>query len=71
LDPKAAWTAAACALLAWLVPSAALVVMRWDGGFAGAMLCLAAYLALLAAALGCRFRSGAWRRIELIEPRLL
>ncbi len=67
------WTAAARSLLAWLVfmPSAVLVVMRWDGGPVGAMLCLAGYLALLAVALGYRFRSGAWRRIELIEPKLL
>jgi len=35
------------------------------------MICLVGYLALLAIALGFRFRSGAWRRIELIEPKLL
>jgi MATE family multidrug resistance protein len=67
------WTAAARIALAWLVfmPAAVLVVMRWDGGPGGAMLCLAGYLALLALALGYRFRTGAWRRIELIETRLL
>lgn len=67
------WTAAARVILAWFVftPAAILVVMVWDGGPAGAMLCLVVYLALLAAALGYRFRTGAWRRIELIEPKLL
>jgi MATE family multidrug resistance protein len=67
------WTAAARFILAWAVftPAAILVVMTWDGGAVGAMLCLVGYLALLAAALGYRFRSGAWRRIQLIEPKLV
>lgn len=68
-----AWTAAARLLLAWAVfmPSAFLVVTRWDGGPLGAMLCLAAYMALLATAFALRFRTGAWRKIELIEPVLV
>lgn len=63
------WTATARVVLAWFVftPLAILVVLVWDGGPVGAMVCLVAYLGLLAAALGYRFRSGAWRRIELIE----
>ncbi len=67
------WPAAARLALAWLVftPTAVLVVLRWNGGSVGAMLCLVGYLALLAAALGYRFHSGAWRRIELIEPKLV
>jgi len=67
------WTAAARLILAWLVftPAAILVVMVWDGGPVGAMLCLVGYLGLLAAAFGYRFRTGAWRKIELIEPKLL
>lgn len=67
------WTAAARLLLAWVVfvPSAYLVVKRWDGGPVGAMLCLVGYLALLAALFAYRFRSGAWRNIELIEPKLV
>jgi MATE family multidrug resistance protein len=67
------WTAAARLVLAWVVftPAAILVVLVWDGGAVGAMLCLVGYLALLAAALGYRFGSGAWRRIELIEPKLV
>ena len=35
------------------------------------MLCLAVYVALLAFALVYRFRSGAWRSIELIEEKLV
>lgn len=67
------WPAAARLTLAWFVftPMAFLVVLRWDGGPAGAMLCLVGYLALLALALAYRFKSGAWRRIELIEPQLV
>lgn len=67
------WTAAARLVLAWAVfmPAAVLVVMKWGGGANGAMLCLVAYLALLALLLGYRFRSGAWRKIELIEPKLV
>jgi MATE family multidrug resistance protein len=67
------WTAAARLLLAWAVfiPAAFLVVFEFDGGPGGAMLCLVAYLALLALALGYRFRSGKWRDIELIEPQLV
>jgi hypothetical protein len=37
----------------------------------GAMLCLVGYLGLLALALAWRFRSGAWKRIALIEPKLV
>ena len=68
-----AWTAAARLILAWavFVPSAILVVNYAAGGPMGAMVCLVGYLALLALALGYRFRSGAWRRIELIEPKLV
>jgi hypothetical protein len=47
------------------------VVKRWGGGPVGAMLCLVGYLALLAGLFAYRFRSGAWRRIELIEPKLV
>jgi hypothetical protein len=35
------------------------------------MLCLVAYLGLLATALASRFRSGAWKRIALVEPKLV
>jgi hypothetical protein len=33
--------------------------------------CLVGYLARLAGAFALRLRSGAWRRIELIEPKLV
>jgi MATE family multidrug resistance protein len=67
------WTAAARIVLAWAVftPSAFLVVIRFHGGPIGAMLCLVGYLGMLAAALAWRFRSGAWKRIQLIEPKLV
>lgn len=66
------WTAAARILLAWIVftPSAFLIVLGFGGGPIGAMLCLVGYLGLLAIALAWRFRSGAWKRIELVEPQL-
>jgi len=67
------WTAMARLVLAWVVfmPMAFLVVRVWDGGPIGAMLCLVGYIALLAGAFAYRFRSGAWRKIELIEPKLV
>lgn len=67
------WTAAARLVLAWLVftPAAFLVVEYLDGGALGAMVCLVGYLALLALAFALRFKSGAWRKIELIEPKLV
>jgi MATE family multidrug resistance protein len=67
------WTAAARLILAWVVftPAAFLVVLRWDGGPIGAMICLVAYLGLLALAFAYRFKSGKWRQIELIEPKLV
>ena len=68
-----AWSAGARLILAWLVftPTAYVVVTRLDGGPVGAMLCLVGYLGLLAIAFIWRFRSGAWRRIQLLEPTLV
>lgn len=68
-----AWTAGARIVLAWLVfvPSSYIVVELLHGGALGAMGCLVGYIALLAFALALRFRSGAWKRIELIEPKLV
>jgi len=67
------WTAGARLVLAWavFVPMAFVVVRVWDGGPVGAMLCLVGYLALLAGAFAYRFKSGAWRKIRLIEPKLV
>jgi MATE family, multidrug efflux pump len=66
------WTAAVRLLLAWAVfmPAAYLIVTRFGGGPIGAMLCLVGYLGLLAIALAWRFGTGAWKRIQLIEPAL-
>lgn len=68
-----AWTMAARTALAWLVfaPGSYLVTAVLHGGALGAMACLCGYLALLAFVLALRFRSGAWKRIELIEPQLV
>ncbi len=68
-----AWTATARFVIAWFVftPAAWVVVRYADGGPNGAMACLVAYLMLLSGALAWRFRSGVWRRIELIEPSLV
>lgn len=68
-----AWTATARLVLAWVifVPCAYVVVKVYDGGPVGAMLCLVTYLALLSGAFAYRFRSGAWRNIQLIEPKLV
>jgi len=68
-----AWTAGARIVLAWaaFAPGSYLVVRIWHGGAVGAMVCLVIYLALLALALAIRFRSGAWRKIQLIEPKLV
>ncbi|MBA3453838.1 MAG: MATE family efflux transporter [Deltaproteobacteria bacterium] len=67
------WTAVARLVLAWVVfvPMGFVVVRYWDGGPVGAMLCLVGYIALLAAAFAYRFKSGAWRKIQLIEPKLV
>ncbi|MDB4958699.1 MAG: Multidrug and toxin extrusion family efflux pump YdhE/NorM [Myxococcales bacterium] len=67
------WPAKVRILIAWFVftPAAYVVVNLSHGGAVGAMLCLVGYLALVALALGLRFRSGAWRSIELIEPQLV
>ncbi len=67
------WPATVRLLLAWLVfvPSALVAVRVLGLGAIGAMVCLAAYLALVAVALAYRFRSGVWRTIDLIEPKLV
>ena len=59
--------------IAWLFfTPGAWISVRWlGGGDVAAMLWLVAYLALLAGILLLRFRSGAWRRIELVEEPLV
>jgi MATE family multidrug resistance protein len=66
------WPAAARIVIAWLVfVPGAYVTVRLGGGAMGAMACLVGYLALLAITLAWRFRSNAWKRIDLIEPQLV
>jgi MATE family multidrug resistance protein len=67
------WTAAVRLIVAWLVfvPVAYLVVTRWHGGAVGAMVCLVGYVVIQASLLVWRFRSGKWRKIQLIEPTLV
>jgi multidrug resistance protein, MATE family len=67
-----AWCLRARLTLAWAIfaPAAWLLVIHLDGGIHAAMGCLIGYVALLAAAMLWRFRGGAWRRIELVEPEV-
>lgn len=62
-----AWSLWARVVIAWVLfaPLSWLVVRVMDGGPVGAMLCLVFYLGALSTALFWRFRSGAWRTIDL------
>jgi MATE family multidrug resistance protein len=70
-----AWSMWARVVLAWAVftPASLLLVFVAGGGAVEAMFCFIAYIGLLAGALLWRFRSGAWRKIDLTghEPALL
>jgi MATE family multidrug resistance protein len=55
---------------AFFAPGSWISVRVLGGGDAAAVGWLVAYLALLALVLLLRFRSGAWRRIVLVEPSL-
>jgi len=59
--------------VAWLVfvPGAYVTVRYFDGGEVGAVVWLAGYMGILAGVLALRFRSGAWRKLELVEPTLV
>jgi MATE family multidrug resistance protein len=65
-----AFTLWARVAIAWLVfaPGSWVSVRVLGGGDLAAVAWLAAYLGLLALVLWVRFRSGAWRRIALVEP---
>ena len=65
-----AFTLWARVAIAWLVfaPGSWVSVRVLGGGDLAAVAWLAAYLGLLALVLWVRFRSGAWRRIVLVEP---
>jgi MATE family, multidrug efflux pump len=62
-----AWSMWARVVLAWAVftPASLLIVFVAGGGALASMVCFIGYLVLLAGALLWRFRSGAWRRIDL------
>jgi hypothetical protein len=62
---------AAAAAWAIFAPGAWISVRVFDGGEVIAAAWLAGYLALLAVILTVRFRQGAWRNVELIEPNLV
>lgn len=68
-----AWPLRARLVLAWLgfVPASWYLVVHRGLGVPAAMGCLVGYLAILAALMVWRFRSGAWRAIELIEPEVV
>jgi len=68
-----AFTLWARVAIAWLVfaPGSWVSVRVLGGGDLAAVAWLAAYLGLLALVLWVRFRSGAWRRIVLVEPAAL
>ncbi len=54
--------------LAWalFLPSSYYFVRARGGGYVAAMLCIIAYLGVLGGVLFLRFRSGAWRKIDLV-----
>lgn len=64
------FTSIARAIIAWglFVPGSWLSVRTYGGGTTAATLCTVLYLAVLSGLLYLRYRSGAWRRIELVEP---
>ncbi len=66
------WPLVARLVLAWFffVPASYFGVQVLEGGDMVAIAAMIVYLALLAALLSVRFRSGVWRTLELVEPEL-
>lgn len=64
------YTMWARSIIAWLVfaPGSYVTVRRLGWGDTSAVAWLVLYLGLLAGVLYLRFRSGAWRRVQLTEP---
>ena len=48
----------------WL-PATFVVIRVYDGGAPEAVWCMVSYFVLLTGVIGWRFRSGAWRQIDL------
>jgi MATE family multidrug resistance protein len=69
------WTLWARVVLAWVffIPGSLLAIFVFGGGSLVAMVCIIAYIAFLAGVMVLRFRSGAWRSIDLTgrEPELV
>ena len=53
------------------MPASYVTVHHFGGGDVGAMVWLTAYMGMLSGVLLLRFRSGAWRKLELVEPALV
>lgn len=68
-----AFTLWARTVIGWVifVPGSYLTVHSFNGGDVGAMVWLAVYLGMLAGVLLLRFRTGAWRKLDLVEPSLV
>jgi multidrug resistance protein, MATE family len=64
------WCMGARIVLGWaaFIPAGFLLVRYGDGGTTVVMATLGGYILALAAVFAYRFASGAWKRIELIEP---
>ncbi len=62
-----AWALWARIVIAWIlfVPSSVVFVLWLEGGYVAAILCIVAYIGALGVTLLWRFRTGAWRTIEL------
>ena len=64
------WARVATAWLVWLPLTYVVVSVIYVGSAPAAMWCMVAYFVVLSGVIGWRFRSGAWRRIQLTEaPR--
>ena len=68
-----AFTLWARTVIAWVifVPGAYITVRYLHGGELGAVAWFIVYMGLLAGTLFFRFRSGAWRKLELVEPAIV
>ena len=68
-----AWCMWARIVVAWVLfmPVAYVAVNVWRGGPTAALWSIVVYIVCLAALLVWRFRSGAWKRIQLTEPEVV
>lgn len=68
-----AFTLWARTVIAWVifVPGSYVTVRYLHGGELGAVAWMIVYMGLLAGTLAVRFRGGAWRKLQLVEPDLV